>query len=123
MREGSNGGLALSWLQRADQCLDLNEVSPDRLVNVRVETGVLLYEILTRAGIPDPSEVPDAADMEARGKTTWFLPRTEIAIHLVTEGDLAGTWLFSPRTVANVRQDFEAVRQLPPLPEFVPGTY
>lgn len=120
---GAPGDEVLFWFQRADASLDLGEVSLDQLENVRTETGLLLYEVLTRVGLPDLDDVPDAAEVATTGQEVWFLPGTEIAIHLVTEGDFAGAWLFSPRTVSNALSYFKSVAHLPVQSGMVPGTY
>ncbi len=47
----------------------------------------------------------------------WTLPGTEITLKRLEEGDRAGSWVFSPRTVANLPGWREEVEGLPVLAE------
>ncbi len=100
----------------AMQCLDLSQV-PKRLRNdVGLESGVLLAEVLGRIELPPYQAIPDANVMESKKVFRWTIPRTEITIARVKEGSRQGEYLFSPETVARLKEFFDKVRDLPYRP-------
>lgn len=123
LREVESAETVLSWFSRADACLDLSGVSSDRARVAGTEAGLLIYEILTRAGLPDMAEIPGKEEVQEQALEAWAVPRTEMKIVRVKEGDRAGEYLFSPDTVARALQDYKKVKHLAPKPEFIPGSY
>lgn len=113
----------LSRFERAERCLDLSEVSPDRARSVATEASLLIYEVLNRAGLPEIGSIPDAAEVERRGLESWSVPYTDIRIHRVEEGPRAGEFLFSPSTIARALRDYQRVKHLAHRTEFAPGNY
>lgn len=71
-----------------------------------------LYDILLRLPPEDLSRALDAAP-EGDPSMQWRIPNTEIAITRVAEGEQAGSWLFSPRTVALLPAYHAAIIHLP----------
>lgn len=68
-------------------CLDLSEIPPLVLPEVSAETALVLKEILDRIALPPSHEIPDRTMVEELGLTRWTLPRTEIHLMRVAEGD------------------------------------
>jgi MscS family membrane protein len=101
----------------------LSEVSPDRLRVAATEAGLLLYEVLNRAGLPDSSEIPGEEEVEGNELQSWKVPRTEITLIRVDEGDRIGEFLFSPQTVARALEFYEKVKHLPYKTDYAQGTY
>ncbi len=122
-RAGKGRSELLPWFDRANRCLDLSHVSPDRLAATATEAGLLLYEVLNRAGLPDFEDIPDAAEVEDRNLQSWVIPRTQIVLSRVEEGDRKGEFLFSTRSVDRVLRNYESVRHLPHNSIYEEGTY
>jgi MscS family membrane protein len=123
LRNGENAETIISWFARARGCLDLSEVSRERTRVAGTEAGLLIYEVLSRVGLPDLAEIPGEMEAEKRDLQAWTVPQTTIVIVRVKEGDRAGEYLFSQGTVARALDDCKKVKHLPRKPEFAPGTY
>ena len=113
----------LPWFQRANHCLDLSHVSPDRLNKAATEAALLLYEVLNRTGIPDLETIPDLEAVEEKAIQRWIVPRTQIALTRIEEGDRKGEFLFSTESVKKALDYYESVRQFPYNSGYSPGTY
>jgi len=103
--------------RRAVDCLDLSDVAPTLHFDVGGYTVLLLKEILDRIELPPTDEIPD----EEAAQQRWTIPHSEISIIRVKEGELAGLYLFSPRTISRAQEFFERVRDLPHRPGTTPG--
>jgi MscS family membrane protein len=102
----------------AADLLDLSQVAPAARRETGVEAFFLLWEVIARVELPDPSEIPDApadkdGDEKAAQPMRWRLPGSRITIDRVEEGPRAGEFLFSPFTVERARHFFVAARELP----------
>lgn len=122
-RRGGDAATILAWFKRAERCLDLSEVSPDRRQNVSNEAGLLLYEILNRVGLPEYASIPGKQEVVNNDIKVWRVPHTDIAIHRVEEGENVGEYLFSPRTVASVLDFYSEVKHLPHNTNYAVGNY
>ncbi len=111
------------WFKRAHYCLDLSQVSPDLLGETASATSLLLYEILTRVGLPEPEEIPDLAEVNRRQLRKWTVPRTEINIVRLNEGERAGHFLFSAATIEHALAFYEKVKHLPHNSTYPRGDY
>jgi MscS family membrane protein len=100
----------------ARECLDLSDIPPLVFEEVSAETALILKEVLDRIELPPIEEIPDAAAVQEFGLTRWTIPRTEIRIVLITEGEDQGDWLFSSGTVWRADEFYERVRHLPYQP-------
>lgn len=109
---GASGELFARSFLNAVACLDLSEAPVSLHGDVGGYTVLLLKEILDRIDVPEPDAIPGAEDVVATDLTKWLVPRTEIAITQVAEGDRAGAFLFSPRTVARMPEFYDRVRHL-----------
>ena len=96
---------------------DLSEVPAASQDEVVEESFVALADILLRISLPDPGSMPDADMVAADELTQWTLPGTEITLVTLDEGDRAGSWVFSSRTVANLPGWRNEVDGLPVLAE------
>jgi MscS family membrane protein len=103
-------------IRRMMRCLDLSEVAEFRRDNVAKEAAVALKEVLDRIELPKEKNIPDRVAMTQEDGTLaerWTIPNTEITFLLVKEGPLAGTYPFSPDTVARATEFYARVKQLP----------
>lgn len=95
--------------RRAIDCLDLREVAPTLHFDVGGYSALLLKEVLDRLDVPAAAAIPGAdTDLER-----WTIPQTEIAIVRVKEGELAGQYLFSQRTVERLHEFYDHAKHLP----------
>lgn len=104
-------------VDKTRQLSDLSEVPVASQEGVVQENFAALADILMRVPLPDPGSIPDADVVAAEELTQWTLPGTEITLRPLEEGDRAGSWVFSPRTVANLPGWREQVEGLPALDE------
>jgi MscS family membrane protein len=74
----------------ARECLDLSEIPPLVVQDVSSETALVLKEVLDRIELPPSNETPDRATVEELGLTRWTVPRTEIHLVRIAEGDRRG---------------------------------
>jgi MscS family membrane protein len=92
-------------------------VDPARLVlkapRAVGEAALQLKEVLDRIELPPEDQIPDARWVRREGLVAWRIPHTEIELVRVDEGDQAGEFLFSARTVERVAEFYEHVRHLP----------
>jgi MscS family membrane protein len=100
----------------ARECLDLSEVPPLVFREVSGKSALVLKEVLDRIEMPVDEEIPDAAAVEELALSRWTIPHTEITLVLTPEGDQAGEWLFSARTVMRAEDFYSRVRHLPYRP-------
>lgn len=122
-RAGTDREEIIPWFQRANRCLDLSNVSPDRLSTAATESALLLYEVINRAGIPEYKNIPDAADVEKKKLQSWVVPRTQIVISRIEQGDRKGEFLFSTESVEQALNYYESVKHLPHNSSYLQGTY
>ena len=108
---GENKDEILPWFQRANRCLDVSHLSPDRRAKAETEAALLLYEVLNRTGLPDLETVPDLEVVEEKATRSWIVPRTQIVLTRIEEGDRKGEYLFSADSVEKALDYYESVRQ------------
>ena len=104
-------------VNRTRELFDLSEVPAASQGEVVEENFVSLADILLRVPLPEPAEMPDAETVASEELTQWTVPGTEITLRTLEEGDRAGNWVFSPRTVANLPGWRDEVEGLPVLVE------
>ena len=104
-------------VERTRELFDLSEVPAASQGEVVEENFVSLADILLRVPLPEPGEMPDADTVASEELTQWTLPGTEITLRTLEEGDRAGNWVFTPRTVANLSGWRDEVEGLPVLVE------
>ncbi|MGE9289927.1 MAG: mechanosensitive ion channel family protein, partial [Puniceicoccales bacterium] len=117
----SLGRTAEDHLARAVATLNLSEVPEALRYDSGVEAALEIKEVLDRLSPAPIDQIPDlAAIREIRERNggdylpiRWVYPNTGIEIIEVTEGEDAGTFKFSPDTVANADKFFHDVKDLP----------
>jgi len=103
----------------AIRCLNLSQVPKRLRDDVGPGSVVLLAEILGRIELPPYQAIPDADEMKSKEVSQWSIPHTEITIARVKEGSRQGEHLFSPETVARLKEFFFKIRDLPYRPDSV----
>lgn len=103
-------------VRRITRCLDLSEVAEFRRDITAKESAVTLKEVLDRIELPKENKIPDLKAVTNEDGTfleKWTIPNTDITLARVTEGTLAGTYQFSPDTVARSVEFYNRVKHLP----------
>ena len=99
------------------RCFDLSQIPETARRESSGEAIVLLWEVLSRTGLPPFDEVPDRAAMKARVTNgepdSWTIPHTEITLVRVKEGERAGEYLFSAATVERLPEFYRRVATQP----------
>ncbi len=106
-------GEAEVLLARAARALDLRHVPPIELEHHRLESSLLLKEILDRLPLPDPASIPGDEEVAKESVPGWTLPGTEIRIVRISEGVQAGEYLFSGETVRRLDEFYRLIRNQP----------
>lgn len=128
--EGRNSENKESLVEKRDiirnitRCLDMSEVAEFRRDIAAKESAVTLKEVLDRIELPKENKIPDLkALMNEDGsfQEKWTIPDTEITFVRMKEGPLAGTYRFSPDTVARSGEFYERVKHLPYKPGSTEG--
>jgi MscS family membrane protein len=123
LHDGKDKDIIRAWFERAERCLNLSQVSPDRKEAVAIESGLLLYGALNRIGLPEFLSIPDEQTVSEKEITKWVVPHTDITIAIVEEGEFTGEFLFTPRTVENAADYYAKVRHLPNRTNYTSGNY
>jgi MscS family membrane protein len=106
---------------KAERCFDLSKISRERVEEVANDSLNILIEILDRIEIPPYEDIPDAATVRSEEITRWRIPKTEITIAKVKEGPREGEWLFSPETLARLKEFYKKIKHLPYRPDAIVG--
>ncbi|QFU16116.1 mechanosensitive ion channel family protein [Microvirga thermotolerans] len=106
---------AEALLARAARALDLRDVPPVELEHRRLESTLLLKEVLDRLPLPPPAAIPGDAEVDRSPIPSWTIPGTEIRIVRVTDGPRAGEYLFSGETVRQLESLYRLIREQPDL--------
>ena len=107
----------------AVRTLDLSQIPPAALKSVRLESVLLLKEVLDRIEIPPLDSIPNSDLVRAEGIETWTIPNTEIKISKVKDGNRAGEFLFDASTIERIREFYERVKDLPYRTKGTEGMY
>ena len=107
----------------AAQTLDLSKVAASVLQDVRLESILMLKEILDRIELPPIEAIPDTQLVKTQKLTRWRIPNTEITIAKLREGPRAGEFLFTHETVARIPEFYYRVEFLPYLKTETKGMY
>ncbi|MGF1786598.1 mechanosensitive ion channel [Photobacterium swingsii] len=120
---GQHPSYLIKSFQRAEYYLDLSQVSPDLKQTTAIEASLLLYEVINRIGLSDVESIPDKQQTLRDEIEQWKLPKTNILIHRVANGERSGEFLFSPSTIENIYHYYEAVKHLPIRTHYHAGNY
>lgn len=118
--DGARGRDTVLPLRRAAATIDMSTFPAEIRRSQSIEVALMLDEVLDRIGFPDLSMVPSAA---AELPEKWRIPNTPITISLMDEGPRSGEYLFTSQTAENIREYYEAVRDLPYADATMPGLY
>ena len=102
-------------LARASQTLDLRDIPPVELEHRRLESVILLKEILDRVPLPDLSAIPGDDEVAGKAPTSWSVPGTDLRIVRMADGPRAGEYLFSTSTVLQLEGLYRLIRNEPHL--------
>jgi MscS family membrane protein len=83
---------------RVQALLDLDHVPPELRLPTAVETALKLYDILARAPLPSPDEIPDLATVRAAPLTLWAVPGTGLTLVDAAPGSGLPRFRFGPDT-------------------------
>lgn len=101
---------------RALQTLDFGGLPNPHSYEERTRRLIYLKEILDRIPLPPLEEVPGAAEVADETVSKWAIPDTQIAIARVADGERAGEYLFSAKTVARLHRYYRQSAHLPYKP-------
>jgi MscS family membrane protein len=102
-------------LARASTTLDLRDIPPVELEHRRLESVILLKEILDRVPLPDLGTIPGDDEVAAKPPASWNVPGTDLRIVRIADGPRAGEYLFSSSTVLRLEGIYRLVRNEPHL--------
>jgi MscS family membrane protein len=102
-------------LARAAQTLDLRDIPPVELEHRRLESVILLKEVLDRVPLPDLSAIPGDDEVAAKAPASWNVPGTDLRITRIADGPRAGEYLFSSGTVLGLERLYSMIRDEPHL--------
>ena len=97
-------------MERAARTLDLAGILPAVYERKKIESVLLLNEVLDRIELPPADKIPSDASL-----ASWTIPGTEIRLVKITEGPRSGDYVFSTDTVARLPEFYAKVRGLPSL--------
>ncbi|WP_201860033.1 mechanosensitive ion channel family protein [Microvirga soli] len=102
-------------LARASQTLDLRDIPPVELEHRRLESVILLKEILDRVPLSGSSPIPGDDEVAAKPPASWNVPGTDLRIVRMADGARAGEYLFSSGTVLGLESFYRMIRSEPNL--------
>jgi MscS family membrane protein len=106
---------AEALLARASQALDLQDIPPVELEHRRLESVILLNEILDRVPLLDSSAIPGNDEVASKPPASWNVPGTDLRIVRMGDGPRAGEYLFSSGTVLGLESVYRMIRNEPKL--------
>ena len=105
----------LGRLDAAVQCLNLGDTNLLLQQEQGREAAIFLKETIDRGIVIDLERIPEGSGDPENPLLVWRLRNTDIRIGRVEEGERAGEYLFTPRTVRNARYFYQKVQDLPYL--------
>ena len=105
----------LARLDAAVQCLNLGDTNLLLQQEQGREAAIFLKETIDRVIVIDLDLIPEGSGDPENPLLVWRLRNTDIRIGRVEEGERAGEYLFTPRTVRNARYYYQKVQDLPYL--------
>lgn len=107
---------AQASIDKALQCLNLQEVPRMNRVHDGRQTAVFLKEIIDRLYVPDYEAIPGPAEVTAGKLTRWEVGDSGLTIAQVEGGENKGAFLFSSSLVGRAEMLFEQVKHMDYLP-------
>jgi len=108
---------AKGHIERAASALDLSQIPEGLHADLGLERVLHLKEVLDRTLLPPIRSVPGRKDVLTSGSQTepfvFQLQGTPIRIARVLDGERAGAFLFAPRTVSEIDNAYDRLKDLP----------
>lgn len=101
----------LSNIDNAMRCLNLEDIPYLIRRDKGKEAAIFLKEVIDRIYFPLYYKIPKEIEKEEDKK--WIVPKTEIVIALVEEGERKGEYLFTKDTVFRAKEFYNKVKHLP----------
>jgi MscS family membrane protein len=122
---GKPRGAIIDLARRGFETIDLSQLPERGLLAKKIETFLLLKEILDRIELPPQEEIPGNEEVtdEEKPLSKWTIPNTMITIEKIKKGPRAGEFLFNAETVRRLKEFYERVKYLPYKPGAAVGIY
>lgn len=113
------------FLKRASDTLDLSQIPAALRASTSIEATLMLKEVFDRMLLPPLDVIPTKQKIEeARAPSgeskapdvepfRWKVPGTRIEIVEIVDGERKGQFLFSDRTIRNIRETYNKIKDLP----------
>ncbi len=105
--------------ERSIYCLDLSDIPESIRDNIGFDLAFRLKEILDRIDLPEWAEVPNYVEVKDDLENNkypsllkWTIPNTDIVISRIQDGERAGQYLFSAKTIAQIPEFYEKIEHL-----------
>lgn len=98
---------------RLPRLVDLSDIPESRFTEESETRVIMLLDVLNRIQLPQPEEVPGAAEVKQENLMKWRLPHTSITLKKIDEGSRSGEWVFSRDTARNIKDYYLQTRHLP----------
>lgn len=99
------------------RCMDLSELPEYSREDYAIEAAVCLKEILDRAPLPHPEQIPGPEDVKSIGGgeplASWQIPNTKLTISRIADGPQRGEYLLSSKTVQNAVDLYNEIKAQP----------
>jgi MscS family membrane protein len=107
-------------LQHGTRLLAIDDLPRELQADIGVDALLMLYEVLSRIDPVPLDWIPGAAEVEKHELKRWVVPDTEIVLTTSDDPNVPGGFRFSRQTVINAPQYYNAVRDLPKQPGYLP---
>ncbi|WP_310619730.1 mechanosensitive ion channel family protein [Flexibacterium corallicola] len=110
--------IARLLFNKATETLNLSQIPQAERQQTGLEVAMLMKEVLDRLPLPDPESIPGKAaglyDYSQKDlPDSWRIPFSRIIIGKQTEGPNAGSYTFTPQTVAAAYKFYNSIKVLP----------
>ncbi|WP_428523200.1 mechanosensitive ion channel family protein [Roseibium sp.] len=103
------------YLRAAVESFDFETTPYAPSTSEQIERILLAREIIARTPLPDPDSIPDFAEVQATGLTSWTVPGTDLRMARTANGRDIGDFKFDPITIEELELDYRRARDLPRL--------
>ncbi len=103
------------YLRAAVESFDFETTPYAPSTSEQIERVLLAREITARTSLPDPNTIPDLAEVEAKGLTSWTVPGTDLRMVRTASGRDSGDFKFDPITIEELELDYRRAQDLPRL--------
>jgi MscS family membrane protein len=103
------------YLRAAVESFDFETTPYAPSTSEQIERVLLAREITARTSLPDPDTIPDLAEVETKGLTSWTVPGTDLRMVRTASGRDSGDFKFDPITIEELELDYRRAQDLPRL--------